>query len=167
MTVQSIVPVTLPVIIWFSSRFIFDDACHRNATFTLLIVTAVVWSTYIRDTSQYPCGYVYNSPRPNHQHKYLLCWHWMESFYASSWPKFWIPLSVANSVWQNILGTESSYGICHINKLTTCIKQKQITTNKNLTVYSKTCLERPLHRPQKCGLGRQVVSGDRFNYIEM
>ncbi len=34
-------------------------------------------------------------------------------------------------------------------------------------VYSRTYLERPPHWPQKCGLSRQVVSGDRFNYIEM
>ncbi len=33
--------------------------------------------------------------------------------------------------------------------------------------YSRTSLERPLHWPQKCGLSRQVVSGDRFSYIEV
>ncbi len=33
--------------------------------------------------------------------------------------------------------------------------------------YSKTYLERPPYWPQKCGLSRQVVSGDRFSYIEM
>ncbi len=33
--------------------------------------------------------------------------------------------------------------------------------------YSRTCLERPPHWPQKCGLSRQVVFGDRFSYIEM
>ncbi len=35
------------------------------------------------------------------------------------------------------------------------------------TLYSRTCLERPPHWLQKCGLSRQVVSGDRFSYIEM
>ncbi len=36
--------------------------------------------------------------------------------------------------------------------------------------YSITCYERPLYMlywTQKCGLSRQVVSGDRFSYIEM
>ncbi len=28
-------------------------------------------------------------------------------------------------------------------------------------------LERPPHWPQKCRLSRQVVSGDRFSYIEI
>ncbi len=32
--------------------------------------------------------------------------------------------------------------------------------------YSRTCLERPPHWPQKCGLSREV-SVDRFSYIEM
>ncbi len=34
------------------------------------------------------------------------------------------------------------------------------------TEYSRICLERPQNWPQKCGLSRQVVSGDRFSYIE-
>ncbi len=34
-------------------------------------------------------------------------------------------------------------------------------------MYSRTRLERPPHWPQKCGLSRQVVSGDRFRYIEL
>ena len=34
-------------------------------------------------------------------------------------------------------------------------------------IYSGTCLERPPHWTYKCGLSRQVVFGDRFNYIEM
>ncbi len=34
-------------------------------------------------------------------------------------------------------------------------------------MYSETSLERPPHWPQKCGLSRQVVSGDRFSCIEM
>ncbi len=29
------------------------------------------------------------------------------------------------------------------------------------------CLERPPHWPQKCSLSRQVVSSDRFSYIEI
>ncbi len=33
--------------------------------------------------------------------------------------------------------------------------------------YSGTCLERPPQWAQKYGLSRQVVFGDRFNYIEM
>ena len=33
--------------------------------------------------------------------------------------------------------------------------------------YSKTCLERPPRGTQKYALSRQVVSGDRFSYIEM
>ena len=33
--------------------------------------------------------------------------------------------------------------------------------------YSGTCLERPPNWPQKCGLSKQVVYGDRFSYIEM
>ncbi len=34
-------------------------------------------------------------------------------------------------------------------------------------LYSRTCLERPPHWPQICGPSRQVVSGDRFSYIEI
>ena len=33
--------------------------------------------------------------------------------------------------------------------------------------YSRTCFERPPHWPQKCGLSRQVVSCERFSYIEI
>ncbi len=33
--------------------------------------------------------------------------------------------------------------------------------------YSRPCLERPPHWPHKCGLSRQVIFGDRFNYIDM
>ncbi len=36
-----------------------------------------------------------------------------------------------------------------------------------MSQYSRTCLERLPHWPQKYGLSRQVVSGDRFSYIEM
>ncbi len=34
-------------------------------------------------------------------------------------------------------------------------------------LYSRTCLERPLHWAYKSGLFGQVVFGDRFNYIEL
>ncbi len=33
--------------------------------------------------------------------------------------------------------------------------------------YSRSYLERPPHGPHACGLSREVVSGDRFSYIEM
>ncbi len=33
------------------------------------------------------------------------------------------------------------------------------------SIYSRTCLERPPNWTHKCGLSRQVVFGDRFNYI--
>ncbi len=33
--------------------------------------------------------------------------------------------------------------------------------------YIQNCLERPLPWPYKRGLSRQVVFGDRFNYIEL
>ncbi len=42
-----------------------------------------------------------------------------------------------------------------------------LKTVKKQFQYSRTCLERPPHLTQKCGLSRQVVSGDRFSYIEM
>ncbi len=36
-----------------------------------------------------------------------------------------------------------------------------------ITIYSRTCLERPPHGPYKFGLSRQVVFGDRFSYTEI
>ena len=36
----------------------------------------------------------------------------------------------------------------------------------NKRPHSRTCLEIPPHRQQKCDLSRQVVSGDRLSYIE-
>ncbi len=42
-----------------------------------------------------------------------------------------------------------------------------VAWHPNETDYSRTYLERPPHWPQKCGLSRQVVSGDRFSYIEV
>ncbi len=43
--------------------------------------------------------------------------------------------------------------------------EKQNSHSPHFYMYSTTCLERPPHRPQKCGLSQQVVSGDRFSYI--
>ena len=40
-------------------------------------------------------------------------------------------------------------------------------THKLLVICNRTFLERPPHWPQKCGLSRQLVSGDRFSYIEI
>ncbi len=39
--------------------------------------------------------------------------------------------------------------------------------SEGVHIYRRTCLKRPLYWPQKCGLSKQVVSGDRFSYIEM
>ncbi len=41
------------------------------------------------------------------------------------------------------------------------------TGHSAVCLYSRTCLQRAPYWPQKCGLSRQVVSGDRFSYTEM
>ncbi len=44
----------------------------------------------------------------------------------------------------------------------------EIWIQRNQKIHiQRNCLERPPRWPQKCGLSRQVVSGDRFSYIEM
>ncbi len=50
----------------------------------------------------------------------------------------------------------------------TQVKLVVISTGKNKIVkqYSETSLEGRLHWPQKCGLSRQVVFGDRSNFIQ-
>ncbi len=66
-----------------------------------------------------------------------------------------------------------SSNLCQILCLHACmskyhkVKLNFGTYTPNYLVYSGTCLERPPHWPQKCGLSSQVVSGDRFSCTEM
>ncbi len=52
-------------------------------------------------------------------------------------------------------------------KLANLVEAKVCMKPFYCTVYLVACLERPPPGPYKCGLSRQVVFGDRFNYIEI
>ncbi len=43
----------------------------------------------------------------------------------------------------------------------------EVSTTYREISYNRTCLDRPYNRTYKCGLARQVISGDRFTYIKI